>query len=188
MKKPEIRHLYDIKSVLYDKKWLKTAPNLELYYIYRGLKKKNDLRYDITIIPPKMLGKEFIKTKGHYHVGDFGELYNVLSGRGIFLAQKEENGKIQDIFYIRAQKGEFVLIPPKYGHTTINESNSILKMANWISKNCQSDYKRIERKKGFGYYYTKSGWLKNKRYKKIPKLRSEKALKTMPKDLNFLKG
>ena len=42
LKNPNIRFLYDIKKVVYDKKWLKTAPNLELYYMYRGLKKKNE--------------------------------------------------------------------------------------------------------------------------------------------------
>ena len=40
MKKPEIRYLNDIKDVLYDKEWTKKAPNLELYYMYRGVEKK----------------------------------------------------------------------------------------------------------------------------------------------------
>jgi len=66
----EIRYLDDMKIVLYDKAWAKTAPNLEVYYMERGLEEKNGLRYDITTIPPKMLGKEFVKTKGHYHIGD----------------------------------------------------------------------------------------------------------------------
>lgn len=39
-KKPEIRFLYDIKKVIYDKEWLRKQGNLELYYIYRGVKKK----------------------------------------------------------------------------------------------------------------------------------------------------
>jgi len=56
--------------VIYDKEWLKTAPNLELYYMYRDLAEtetdfmeiiKNDLRYDITVLKPIRLGKEFNK-------------------------------------------------------------------------------------------------------------------------------
>jgi len=35
--KPDIRYLEDMKSVIYDKKWLKTAPNRELYYMYRDV-------------------------------------------------------------------------------------------------------------------------------------------------------
>ncbi len=198
MKKPEIRYLNDIKKVLYDKKWLKTAANFELYYIYRGIKEKGEIRYDVTIIPQKMLGQEFVKTKGHYHSENFGELYKVLSGRAIFLVQKEKNGKIEDVYYIKTSKGEYALIPPDYGHTIINYSKSTLKIANWISKKCKSDYTKIEQKRGFCYYYTKKGWLKNKKYKfsslkemknkKIPKLKFKRPLKVMPKDLSFITG
>ena len=67
-KTPDIRYLNDIKEVLFDQEWAKTAPNYELYYMYRGLQEKDNLRYDITVIPPRMLGEEFTKTKGHYHV------------------------------------------------------------------------------------------------------------------------
>ena len=35
--KPDVRYLEDMKDVVYDKEWLKTAPNLELYYMYRDL-------------------------------------------------------------------------------------------------------------------------------------------------------
>jgi len=45
---PDIRYLKDMKEVVYDKEWLKKAPrDLELYYMYRGIKKKDGLRYDI---------------------------------------------------------------------------------------------------------------------------------------------
>jgi len=84
-KKPDIRYLNDMKEVIYDKKWLKTAPNLVLYYMYRGIKKEGNLRYDITVIPSRMLGKEFVKTKGHEHIGEYGELYMVLEGEAICL-------------------------------------------------------------------------------------------------------
>lgn len=185
IKKPEIRYLKELKKVLYDKNWAKKAPNFKLYYIWRGIKEKNDLRYDITIIPPKMLGKEFVKTKGHYHIGNYGELYKVLAGKGIFLIQKKNQ---KEVYFVKAKKGEYVLIPPNFGHTTINPSSKILKIGNWISKNCQSDYKSIEKKKGFCYYYTVSGWIKNKNYKKVPKLKEKKPLKSFPKNLNFLYG
>jgi len=42
-RKPDVRFLYDMKEVLYDRKWAKKASNLELYYMYRGIKKKNGL-------------------------------------------------------------------------------------------------------------------------------------------------
>ena len=177
---PEIRYLTDLIPVLFDRGWAKTARNIPLYYIYRGLKTKNGIRYDVTVMPPKMLGEEFVKTKGHYHFGSYGELYKILAGESIFLIQKKE---AKDVYFVRAKRGEYILIPPHYGHTIINpslktESSSTLKIANWVSKDCQSDYKSIERKRGFCYYYTKSGWVKNKFYKQIPKLKIKRSLKS----------
>ena len=73
---PDVRTLYDMREVIADKQWLKTAENFELYYMYRELARSKEelelmqefgLRYDITVIPPAKLGKEYIKTAGHYH-------------------------------------------------------------------------------------------------------------------------
>lgn len=187
-KKPDIRHLNDMKNVLYDQGWAKRVPNFPLYYMYRGIKKKEGLRYDITIIPPQMLGEEFVKTKGHEHSGNFGELYTVLGGKAIYLIQKYRKNKIEDVYAIKTKKGESVIVPPGYGHITINSENKKLKEANWLSEKCQNVYDLFIKKQGACYYYTKSGWIKNKNYKKVPKLRFEKALKRIPKNLDFLRG
>ena len=185
--KKSVRHLDEIRQVLYDKNWAKKAPDFEVYYMYRGVKKKNGLRYDITVIPPKMLGKEFVKTKGHSHLGSYGELYLVLEGKGIYLMQKFEDDKIKDVYAVKAKKGEVIIIPPYFGHVTINPSKTTLKTANWISEKCQSDYNLFLKKEGACYYYTKEGWIKNRNYKRVPKLHFKKPLKRMPKNLDFLK-
>ena len=187
-KKPDIRYLNDMKEVIYDKKWLKTAPNLELYYMYRGIKKEGNLRYDITVIPSRMLGKEFVKTKGHEHIGEYGELYMVLEGEAICLMQKRNGEKIEDVYAIKTKKGQVVIIPPGYSHVSINPSKKDLKMANWISEDCKSDYQMFEKIQGACYYYTQKGWIKNENYKEVPELRFEKPLKSIPKDLSFLRG
>lgn len=192
VKKPDIRFLNDMKNVLYDKKWVKTTPNFELYYMYRGIKKKNGLRYDITVIPPRMLGQEFAKTKGHEHLKKYGELYIVLKGEAIYLMQQRQNNnqiKIKDVYAIRAKRGEAVVIPPYYGHVTINPSGKeTLKTANWLDEKSQHVYDVVVKKKGLCYYYTEKGWIKNKNYGKVPKLRFKKPLKKIPKNLNFLHG
>ena len=185
--KPQIRYLNEMKSVLYDQKWAKTAPNLEVYYMYRGVKEKNGLRYDITVIPYQMLGKEFPKTKGHHHSNQYQEVYQVLEGEVFFLAQKGKKNLIEDIYAIQAKKGEIIIVPPGYEHLLINPSKKKLKMGNWIFKRCQNIYDFFERLQGACYYYTKRGWIKNKNYAKIPKLRIEKPLKSKPKNLDFLK-
>lgn len=187
-KKPDVRFLDDMKSVVFDKKWAKNAPNSELYYMYRGIKKKNGLRYDITVIPPRMLGKEFVKTKGHEHTGNYGEVYIILKGEAIYLIQKYKNNQIKDVFAVKAKKDNAVVIPSGYGHITINPSKRELVEANWLDKNCRNIYDLFIKKRGACYYYTKNGWIKNKNYKKIPKLRFEKPLKKLPQSLNFLHG
>jgi glucose-6-phosphate isomerase len=192
--KPDIRYLKDMEKVVYDKEWLKKAPkDMELYYMYRGIdppqilprakieagKGKSGLRYDITIIPPKMLGKEFVKTKGHNHPVE--EKYIVLEGEAIFLVQKGKE-KIEDVYAVKAKKGDEVIIPANYDdHIVINPSNQELKIGNWISEDCKNEYETIEKMKGACYFYikgpsTKLGvdWVKNKNYKEIPKLRFEK--------------
>jgi glucose-6-phosphate isomerase len=192
---PDIRHLNDMHSVLYNQDWLKTTDNLELYYMYRGLEEKDGLRYDITVIPARMLGSEFVKTKGHYHVNAWQELYTVLAGSAIYLLQKtNEIGDIEDVYAVKAEKGDFVVMPPFYGHVTINPSETQeLKMANWVSKDCKSDYSDFEKLQGSCYYHIKrssgeASWIKNENYKNIPELRFEEPLKKIPQNLNFLKN
>ena len=185
--KPDVRHLNDMKEVICDKEWLKTAGNPELYYMYRGLKEENDLKYNITVLPARMLGKEFVKTKGHVHIGNYGETYTVLEGEAIYLMQKTKDEIVEDVYAVKAKKGESVIIPPYYGHVTINPSGVDLKTGDWSSKNCKSDYSLFERLQGACYCYTKEGWVKNENYKNVPQIRFEKPLKSLPKDLSFLK-
>jgi len=188
--KPDIRKLKDMKEVVYDEEWLKTAdPELPIYYMYRGVDEKDDLRYDITIIPPLMLGQEFTKTLGHYHK-NFGEIYIVLEGEAFYLMQKrekDEEGKISDVYFIKGKKGDVIVIPPRCAHFTINYSSVDSKMANWSFKNCPFDYEPVRKMQGACYYYTRSGWIKNKNYEVIPNLREEKPLKSIPDNLDFLK-
>ena len=187
---PDIRRLKDMKEVVYDEQWLKnTDPELPIYYMYRGVDEKDDLRYDITILPALMLGQEFTKTLGHYHK-NFGEFYVVLEGEAFYLIQKKEKGeekKISDAYFIKGKRGDVIVVPPRHAHFTINYSSQDLKMANWSFKNCPFDYEPVRRMKGACYYYTKSGWIKNKNYQVVPPLREEKPLKSIPDNLDFLK-
>ena len=195
--KPNIRYLFDLKDVLYDQKWLSSAKNQELYYMYRGVETENalfqetDLRYDITEIPYQELGQEFIKTLGHYHFDSFGELYQILEGEVIFLCQKRNNligAEIEDVFYTTVKKNEYILLPPYYGHIMINAGKTTLKTCNWVSKQCRSDYNNIKNFKGGCYFYTLNGWIKNNNYKIVPELREQASLKEKPKNLDYLYG
>ena len=187
---PDVRYLDDMREVLFDKDFAKNSPNIPLYNMYRGLEEKNGLRYDITTVPAKMLGSEFIKTKGHYHGGSYGEVYMVLEGTAIYLMQKrnpENENEILDAYFVEAHAGDVVIIPSFYGHITINPSETEnLKMANWVSEKCMSDYSLYVKLQGACYFYTKAGWLKNENYKSVPVLRQEQPVKQLPEDLEFL--
>ena len=175
---PDVRYLYDMGTVLYDKKWIKKEKNIPLYFMYRGIKKRGKLRYDITVIPPKLLGKEFVKTKGHRHL-KAREKYTVLKGKAIFLLQKynEKKDKLEEVVAVGAKKGESITIPPLYDHVTINPcKRSTLILSNWIPENAKSDYSILQKKKGTAYFYTVHGWIKNKNYKDIPRLEIKKAV------------
>src|SRR4030042_4360623 len=215
---PDIRFLHDMKDFVYDEKWFASAPNLEVYYMYRGLAKdendkkimaENNLRYDITVIPPQMLGLEFTKTIGHEHALvpnanlTHTEIYEVLEGESYYLLQKHENGKITDIYAVHTKIGEKCIVPPNYGHVAINASDKELIMANWSESNFKSDYSLLQKNRGAGYYalspaviasQVKLGetilpnintqninWEKNNNYSNVPKLKICDA-----KDFNYL--
>lgn len=180
------RSVRDLKKVLFDPEWAKPARNFLVYRVRRGVKSRGNLRYDETTIFPAKLGREFPKTKGHEHPRNCRELMIVLKGEAIFLLQKDEKDQVADAYFIRAKKGQAVLSPSGYSHTTINPTKRLLKIATWMDKRCASDYQNIEEQGGFGYYYTVSGWQKDRNYRRLPKLKEKKPLKAIPKDLSFL--
>jgi len=202
-----IRKLFDIKEVIYDQKWIENQKkNIDLYFMYRDFTRKEDkylfdqysIRFDITIIPPKSLGKEFNKTAGHFHpdakIGhSYPEVYEVMSGKGIYLLQKEsKDEKLIEILIIKAKTGDQILIPPGYGHITINPTkNKLLVMNNLVSSKFNSIYEPIKTKKGAAYFLLKNGkWIRNLEYSKeiIIKKAKPNRITDKPFYLAFLKN
>ena len=189
---PAVRILEELKEVVLDKNFLATADmDTELYYMFRAVSKDEEderkikekgLRYDITIIPPNTLGLEFVKTAGHYHPFlpgskmTYPELYEVLDGEAHYLLQRREQGRgterITDVVVVKAKKGDKVLIPPNYGHVTINPSEATLKMANWVANAFSSIYESMKVKGGAAYFELTNGeFVKNARYGAVPDIR-----------------
>jgi glucose-6-phosphate isomerase len=151
---------------------------------HEELIRKNNLRYDITVVPPIMLGEEFNKTVGHYHPlvpGQklaYPELYEVLEGEGLFMIQKvDQTGKdIEDIQAIKAQVGDKVLYPSGYGHIIINIGKGPLVTANWSANNFESIYQPVKDMAGMGYYVVSDGngkfrFLPNSKYEFLPPIK-----------------
>jgi glucose-6-phosphate isomerase len=186
-REPDIRRLSDILDVVLDQEWAAKAEDFELYYMYRDLflsradgvrLRDQSLRYDITIIPPNMLGCEYTKTLGHYHPlvpgtsVTYPELYEVLEGEALYLLQRLD---LSDVVAIEASAGDKVLVPPNYGHITINPSHKTLKMANFVARDFSSLYDPIRERAGGAYFFTRDGWLKNERCPEAAPLRRVEA-------------
>ena len=182
------RLMKEMKNVLYDKSLAHKFPERPLYYVWRGVDKKDGLRYDITLMPSQMLGKEYVRTKGNRNSENYFELYTLLKGKAIFLIQKSNKEIVEDVIVVKAKKGDWISISPEYAVIMINPSWRKLKTGNWVSEKNQNIYQELEEMSGACYFYTKLGWIKNKNYKHIPEIRFEKPLKKMPKNLDYLKG
>ncbi|MDP1853430.1 MAG: glucose-6-phosphate isomerase family protein [Candidatus Omnitrophota bacterium] len=183
--KPDIRALSQMQEVLLDKK--ASGPG-ELYYMYRGVGyqpdsakiAKHHLSYDITIIRPALVGKEFVKTAGHYHLNSYPELYEVLWGEAFCLLQrpdKDDFTKIEDVMLVKVKAKEKIVIPPYYGHILINPlSEAPLVVANWVSSESSSDYTLYRKAKGAAYFIVNNdgeiNLIKNDFFKELPEART----------------
>jgi len=187
---PALRKLKDLRPVLHDAGLCKGIdPNLPVYEVYRDLcseKERNvllkhGLRYDVTIMPPLILGEEYVKTMGHKHLpwaeGRFDpEIFEVLEGEARFLIQRYQDEELVDISLVEAQVGDKVLAPPNCGHVMINTSSSRLVTGNLISRFCLQTYRPFIERKGGAYYLLEGGKLvRNENYHSIPDVRVLKA-------------
>jgi len=177
---PSVRMAGDMRTVLKEPECPVNGP---LYFMYREVAQNPEdrawlrsrkLRYDLTVIPPAVLCGEKVKTKGHHHpenasgVG-YPEVYEVLEGSAHYLLQTRD---LSDVVLIEASAGDRVVIPPSYGHVTINPTNSGLSMANLVSTEFSSDYGQYEMMQGAAYYELSDGsFIRNPKYSRIPPLR-----------------
>ncbi len=189
---PEARKLGDMACVLLYPE--QDGPKV-LYHMYRATGLKRDriammnagLRYDITVIHPGTIGSEYVKTLGHYHplapgqMYAYPEVYQVLYGKAHFLMQKggEVSGEVEDFVIADFETGDILLVPPFYGHVTVNPASQPLVMSNWVFKDFASVYEPIKTRKGMAYYNVEykgeSIFMPNDKYGRHPKPRLQKA-------------
>lgn len=174
------------------------------YTVYRNLEViDGKIRYDVTEIPARPAGgpagprgeNECRKTFGHYHKkppaspsqGGLPEIYEVLEGRAFFLLQlpasPEDQSNIKEAYIAEASAGEKAIIPPEFGHLTINVGESTLVLANWIGLS-EYDYDAYKKYRGGCYYVLDKGanieFEKNKNYSHVPELKKLKLKKNLP--------
>ena len=169
---PSIRTYWDMKDIYSEKE--DRDSNEWLYFMFRWVYlnkldeskfEENWLRYDVTVIIPDIIWKEFNKTYGHYHPSNikwnkFQEIYEVLSWSAIYLQQNNKEVKFTDAF-----SWDKVVMDESFWHITINPSNEdILVMANIVDSSFDSEYWEYKESNWWNYYYTTSWFVKNPNY------------------------
>lgn len=173
-----------------------SAPEEHVYSGYRGLYlpkhaqlvQSSHLQYDLTIIPPMMLGEEFNKTLGHYHAIIPGtkvahpEMYEILNGHALAVLQKmdQDFNNLISVYAIEAKTGDKIIYPPNYGHILVNIGTDVLVTANWLSTDYKPLYEPVADFHGMAYYVVKGkgkfyDFVKNPNYNSHPDLKLIKA-------------
>lgn len=156
------------------------------YHMVRGGK---DLR-NITIWEPGKVGQEYIKTYGHYHVGDIEETYWIIYGEGVTIAQRRLVGadgepvddEVEEMRIVRVKEGDAVYMPKGWAHAAVNIGERFFVTADDSPVNFEdvdpsslpghADYEPIKRMRGMAYYIIEKdgqpGLVKNPLYKKVP--------------------
>jgi len=162
------------------------GPAIHYYMIRGGVDQKN-----VTVWEPGTISGEYIKTYGHYHVGDLSETYWIIYGQGVALLQKlaeDKNGEmIPDIVAefraIPAKAGDEIFMPEKFGHlvvntgstyfVTIDDSPVDFEDRDLTSFPGHADYEPVKKMRGFAYYVVeqdgKPALKRNPLYKSIEK-------------------
>ena len=162
-----VRTTAEMQQVLMEKE---KKPSADIaYYMFRELIAAEDLRYDITVIPSLRYGSEYAKTFGHYHPMaekglSYPEIYHVLRGSAAFVLQKINRDESVTVTVVRAMPGQVLLIPPNYGHASINLGEEPLVLGNVVSGKFSSEYGPYKKNQGAAVYYTHDGIIRNTNY------------------------
>lgn len=158
----------------------------EHYYMIRG---GSEMR-NVTVMEVGTVGGEYIKTYGHYHIGDLSETYWFVYGEGVVLKQKlvEENGvpqpdKVEEFVAQKVKAGDSAFMAPGYGHLILNTGKTYMVMIDDspvdfgekdpVAMPGHADYEMVKKMRGFAYYVVEKdgapALAKNPLYKEIRK-------------------
>lgn len=161
------------------------GPSVHYYMIRGGSDQRN-----VTVWEPGKVGGEYIKTYGHYHIGQLDETYWILLGEGVVLQQKlvhegdaPQPDRIEEFRAIAVKPGDSVYMPPGYGHLVANIGTTYLVTADDspvdfgekdpVSMPGHADYEMVKQMHGFAYYVIehdgKPALKKNPLYKEVKK-------------------
>jgi glucose-6-phosphate isomerase len=152
-----------MEDVLMDPKG--NGPAIHYYMIRGGAYQKN-----ITVWEPGTVSGEYIKTYGHYHIGQLDENYDILFGEGIAIIQKlatDKNGEmiadeVEEFRAIITKPGDRIYMAPGHGHLLVNTGKTYFATADDSPVDFEerdptsfpghADYTLVKKMRGFAYY------------------------------------
>jgi glucose-6-phosphate isomerase len=185
-----VRLLDELTSVALDP--LECRGSREVAYtMYNGVYRQSDagllsdvpMRYELTLIPPRRIGRECVKTLGHRHCPepqsgmDYAEVCEVLVGTAHFVFQTLDptGPSASAAFYVEARAGDKILMPPGFDHCTINPGPDPLVFSDVVALGVSGIYDRFEATRGAAYLeVVENGqpqFIPNPTYRSVPPLR-----------------
>lgn len=149
------------------------APDEPYYDVYRNIRfaeheaqlAADTYCYDITYIMPGQVNGECKKTSGHYHgynpthTNTYPEVYEVLKGTAIYLLQRADNFegdpaqlKIDDLYIVKVEAGQSIIIPPNYGHCSVNGGDGPMLFSNLAYAAGKVNYDPVRHYSGMTYF------------------------------------
>lgn len=157
-----------LKPILLDPEEVSSDEELyRLFYVDSAssgamdLLKQYDLNFTLVILPPRSIGREYIKTFGHYHPPipgtnlDFPEVYTQFYGEFQLLLQRRAPAnpdRLEDCLIVEMIPGFTITVPPGYGHSMVNTTNKPALMAGLYGKSFKPVQEPIRNRKGMAYY------------------------------------
>ena len=135
---------------------------------------------------PGDVNGECKKTSGHYHgwnaarTNTYAEVYEVIKGTALYILQKSPDFdtvppseiSIKDIILVTVPEGRTLLVPPNYGHCSINVGDGPLIFSNLAYVPCPLNYDPVKYYHGMSIYAFRDGngimIKQNNRYSHLP--------------------
>ena len=190
------KYVKDMKGLLEDE--MKLNPEEPFYDVYRGIEyphdrecfQKHKIRYDITVIMPGTVSGECKKTSGHYHgwnpqkTATYAEVYEVLLGTALYVLQKSRSVRtagrgtdtvVDDLILVVVHAGQTLIVPPGYGHASVNVGDGPVVFSNLAYIPCPVLYDTVRGFHGMGCYVNKDAeglhLRKNENYTSLPRVK-----------------
>jgi oxalate decarboxylase/phosphoglucose isomerase-like protein (cupin superfamily) len=142
-----------------------------------GLYESKKVRINEYVIPPNLLGIEYIKTKAVLSP-TYSKIIEVHHGGGAIMLQKIIDGSVVDVIYSTIKKNQKIVVPAGYSMVLINNrQNSPLVVAEIMSTDAKN-YTVLDEVQGMSYYIirknAKQETVLNPKYRTAPEMRKVK--------------